>query len=222
MGTYMLVLHKSFQMNTNMTGFGWFSKFFEFLCLRRMWSQHWKGYTYLVKIKRFQGTTVTAFPVQWRAKEKREELRQASASAVKVIPLQKSCNSISTRIILESSDFPPNPFSSWCPYSNPKTHFQRQVSLGLWGIGLSTCSSVLDGISFHFRRRRNPSETNVQICSRQDAIFVVICRDGVGWDLWEWGDVPATFAVYTMAPLRGLKHYPAWGVRSTSFESHQN
>ena len=35
MGTHFLMLSKSIQMNTNMTGCRWFSKYFAFLCLGR-------------------------------------------------------------------------------------------------------------------------------------------------------------------------------------------
>ena len=35
MGTHLRVLSESFPMNTNMTGFGWFSRIFASLCLGR-------------------------------------------------------------------------------------------------------------------------------------------------------------------------------------------
>ena len=43
MGTYLRVLSESCPMNTNMTGFRWFSKIFASLCFGRKWPQHWKG-----------------------------------------------------------------------------------------------------------------------------------------------------------------------------------
>ena len=43
MGTHLRVLSENYPMNTNMTGFGWFSQFCTFLCFGRKWSQHCKG-----------------------------------------------------------------------------------------------------------------------------------------------------------------------------------
>ena len=43
MGTPLRVLSKSFPMNTNMTGFRWFSKFFASLCFVQKKPQQWKG-----------------------------------------------------------------------------------------------------------------------------------------------------------------------------------
>ena len=44
MGTYLRVLRQSYLMNTNMTGFRWFSKIFASLCFGQKEPQHWKGY----------------------------------------------------------------------------------------------------------------------------------------------------------------------------------
>ena len=44
MGTHMRVLSESFPINTNMTGFRWFSKFFASLYLGQKKPQHWTGY----------------------------------------------------------------------------------------------------------------------------------------------------------------------------------
>ena len=43
MGTHLIVLSKSFQMNTNTTGLGYLSKILAFLYLGQKWPQHWKG-----------------------------------------------------------------------------------------------------------------------------------------------------------------------------------
>ena len=43
MGTQPRELSESCPMNTNMTGFGWFSKFFVSLCFGQKKPQHWKG-----------------------------------------------------------------------------------------------------------------------------------------------------------------------------------
>ena len=44
MGTHLRVLSKGYQMNTNMTGFRWFSKDFVSLCFGQKSPQHWKGF----------------------------------------------------------------------------------------------------------------------------------------------------------------------------------
>ena len=49
-GTHMKVLRVSCPMNTNMTGFRWFSKIFASLYLGRKYPQHWKGYVTIWKI----------------------------------------------------------------------------------------------------------------------------------------------------------------------------
>ena len=55
MGTHLKVLSESFPMNTNMTGFRWFSKIFEFLCL---------GQNYSLSIGRVNPFNATATFVQ--------------------------------------------------------------------------------------------------------------------------------------------------------------
>ena len=42
------VLSKNYPMNTNMTGFRWFSKIFASLCFGQKEPQHWKGYMILL------------------------------------------------------------------------------------------------------------------------------------------------------------------------------
>ena len=43
MGTHLRALSESFQMNTNMTGFEWFSRLIAFWFHGWKWPQHWKG-----------------------------------------------------------------------------------------------------------------------------------------------------------------------------------
>ena len=43
MGIHLRVVSESYPMNTNMTGFRWFSKIFASLCFGRKQPQHWKG-----------------------------------------------------------------------------------------------------------------------------------------------------------------------------------
>ena len=43
MGTHLRVLIESFPMNTNMTGFGWFSKVFAFFLPWTKVASAWKG-----------------------------------------------------------------------------------------------------------------------------------------------------------------------------------
>ena len=43
MGTHLRVLSKGFPMNTNLTGFRWFSTIFASLCFGRKQPQHWKS-----------------------------------------------------------------------------------------------------------------------------------------------------------------------------------
>ena len=47
MGTHMRILSESFPMNTNMTGFRWFTRIFASLCFGWKSIQHWKGLTHL-------------------------------------------------------------------------------------------------------------------------------------------------------------------------------
>ena len=44
MGAHLRVLRESYPMDTNMTGFGWFSKIFTSTCFGQKSPQHWKGY----------------------------------------------------------------------------------------------------------------------------------------------------------------------------------
>ena len=46
MGTHLRVLCKSYPMNTNKTGFRWFSKIFAPLRFGRKYPQHWKGWSF--------------------------------------------------------------------------------------------------------------------------------------------------------------------------------
>ena len=44
MGTHLVMLSERYPMNTNMTGFRWFSKSFAFLCFGQKEPKLWKGY----------------------------------------------------------------------------------------------------------------------------------------------------------------------------------
>ena len=44
MGTHLRILSESYPMNTNITGFKWFSRIFASLCSGRKQSLHWKDY----------------------------------------------------------------------------------------------------------------------------------------------------------------------------------